>query len=203
MTIGKGHDWGTTVERPADLVVVADDTSFVAALTTDPRQPLGLSGGDMFRTVGARPLDARSEVLALPIDTVSVSLDGALPVVGLAHVVVRRPWWRGGVFRGAVLAVMNAEFYGRFDVAPRGHPNDGRVETLLVDPAMSLRQRLALRRRLPRAAHLPHPMISTRSVRSHEWSFDERLRVFVDGVDIGACSQLTLSVEPDATVLYT
>ena len=60
-----------------------------------------------------------------------VTLDDAAPTWGVAHVVVRRQWWRG-----EIVMAMNAQFYGRYDVAPRGHPNDGKVDVVRVDPSM-------------------------------------------------------------------
>ncbi len=98
---------------------------------------------------------------------------------------------------------MNAEFIGGYDVAPRGHPNDGRVETFVVAESMTVRQRWELRRRLRNATHLPHPHITTRSVRSATYDFDVRLRVFADGVDVGSARSITVTVRPDAAVVHS
>ena len=97
---------------------------------------------------------------------------------------------------------MNAEYVGPYDVAPRGHPNDGRVETFLIDASMPFRQRLAVRRRLRNATHLPHPMIATRPVRSGDWNFDNEMAVRIDGVAAGRARRVRIDVEPDAATLY-
>ena len=203
MTISKGSDWGRPVPRPDDLRIAATDAELAAQLTDGTDRPVAVAGGDLFRTMGSRPIGDREELMAFPVDLVDVSLDGGAGYVGVAHVVARLPARRGGAWRGPILAVMNAEFIGEFDVAPRGHPNDGRVETLLVDESMSVRQRMASRRRLLNATHLPHPRIATRPVRSATYDFDVQLRVFVDGVDVGTAHSITVTVRPDAAIVHS
>jgi diacylglycerol kinase family enzyme len=97
---------------------------------------------------------------------------------------------------------MNSEFMGEWDVAPRGHPNDGRFESFAVDPAMSVRLRLTARRRLRTGTHVPHPLITVRSARSATWSFSEPLEVLVDGRRAGRARTIAVAVEPDAGVVY-
>ncbi|MGI9644684.1 MAG: hypothetical protein ACR2O6_05165, partial [Ilumatobacteraceae bacterium] len=97
---------------------------------------------------------------------------------------------------------MNAEFLGGWDVAPRGHPNDGRVETQLASPALSMRDRWSARRRLSGGTHVPHPDITTRSVRSATWTFEHPLTVSVDGRRVGRSKTVSVEVRPDAGVLY-
>ena len=209
MTIRPGDEWGRLVARPDGLVSVANDREVVEALHRRPASPVEVASGDLARTlgVGASPdasggRVARSMLNEMPIDLVEVSLDGGEPVVACAHVVARTPWYRGHWLRGPILAVMNAEFIGQWDVAPRGHPNDGRVEVVEVEPAMPLRHRVAARRRLRSATHLPHPDISTRSVRTHEWSFPQALDVIVDGRRVGRASSVSVRVVADAAVVY-
>lgn len=202
MTISKGADWGETVQRPSDLRVAADDHDLAVMLGDGSGQPTAVSSGDVFRTVGARPLGDRGELLALPFDLLRVSLDDAEPMVAVAHVLARAPWRAGGWWRGEALAVMNAEFVGEYDVAPRGHPNDGRAETLRVGPEMGFRQRWEVRRRLPSARHLPHPLIATRPIRSMTWEFDRPQVIAADGRSLGLARRLTIDVDADAAVLH-
>ncbi|WP_420450298.1 hypothetical protein [Ilumatobacter sp.] len=202
MSIGRGGDWGELVARPERLRVAADDAEVVRMLGDPSADPVALGGGDLHRTVGARALDGRDELLRLPVDLVEVVVDDRRErVLCVAHVVARRRWRRGGGWRGPVLAVMNAEYLGDLDVAPRGHPGDGRVETFALDPSTSVRQRIEMRRRARGATHLPHPSITTRSVRSGEWTFDEPLVVAVDGRPIGSVRRLAITVLPDAAVV--
>lgn len=202
MTISKGTDWGETVERPPGLRVAADDSSLAEMLADGSGRPTAVEAGDVHRTVGARPLGDRAELRALPFDLMKVSLDERSPVAAVAHVLARSPWRTGGWWRGEALAVMNAEFVGDLDVAPRGHPNDGRAETFHVGSEMAFRQRWEVWRRLPSARHLPHPLIATRPIRSMTWDFDRPRVVSADGRVLGLARRLAVSVEADAAVLY-
>lgn len=202
MTISKGASWGTEVARPPDLRLAADDAELARMLSDGTGAPTAVAHGDMFTTVGSRPLADRTELLALPIDLVSVTIDDGTPNTFVSHLVVRNPARRGGWWRGTVLVVMNAEYIGDADIAPRGHPNDGRVETLFVTKALSLRQRFAVSRRLRNASHLPHPHIATKPVRNGTWSFEGAMDVRADGRRLGTGRQVTIEVRADAAVLH-
>ena len=206
MTIKPGDQWARQVPRPETLVTVDSDHALVEALEDDAGTPVAVAHGDLARTLGVSPSSRRrlagDTVNELPIDLVRVTLDGGAPYTACAHVVARSPWRRGHWWRGPILAVMNAEFIGDWDIAPRGHPNDGRVEVVEVDARMSLRHRLAARRRLRSAGHVPHPDIITRSVRTRTWTFPHELDVLVDGRLIGRASTITVTVVPDAATVY-
>jgi len=203
VTISKGSNWGHPVSRPDELRIAASDAELARLLTDGTGRPVAAAGGDLFRTMGSRQIGDRGEVMAFPVDLVDVSLDGGAAIVVIAHVVARLPAVRGGPLRGPILAVMNAEFIGDYDVAPRGHPNDGRVETLIVDESMTTRQRWASRRRLRNATHLPHPQITTRAVRTATYDFGVALRVFADGIDVGEARSISVTVRPDAAVVHS
>lgn len=196
MTIKRGEDWGTTVERPPDAVEAASDAD--AARLVAAGRPVVLTGGDLRRTLGSAP--AGPTVTRFPIDVLRVDADGTTHDA-VAHVVLRRPgplgWWRG-----ELVAVMNAEFLGAWDVAPRSHPNDGVADVVTVAASMTIRQRGAARRRLPLGTHVPHPSISV--ARRAEWSatFERPVAVYVDGIRRGDATRVTVRVEPDAAVVH-
>jgi hypothetical protein len=214
MTIKPAEGWGRVVDRPANLVTVADDATLATrldAIRRDPTlAPVAVSGGDLARTVGGvdrsgvgRSGVGRPTVNELPIDLLTVRLGGrADPVTACAHVVARSPWWRGSWLRGSVLVVMNAEFLGSWDVAPRGHPNDGRVEVLEAGTDLTLRQRLAARKRLRTATHIPHPAIATRSVRQASWTFPKPMAIAIDGRRCGRTTTIDVTVTPDAAIVH-
>jgi hypothetical protein len=158
----------------------------------EPVPPLGLLGGDLCRTVGGAGDEARlhsAEAVQLPTDIGAVLIDGRLHWF-VAHLVVRKRWWRGRVY-----VAMNAEYIGRWDVAPRGHPNDGRLDTF--DVTMSTSDRMKARRRLATGTHLPHPGIKERRVSAAQVDVD-RLDVWLDGECVGPATSLSIRVEPDA-----
>ena len=187
---------------PATLRTVDDDAGLVEALSDGSNVPTAVSGGDLARTMGTQSPATRDEIGEFPIDLIQVTLDDGIERTACAHVVARPPWWRGSWWTGPVLAVMNAEFLGDRDVAPRGHPNDGRVETLECESSFPIRQRFAVSRRLRSGTHLPHPAITARSVRRAAWTFKRSVIVFVDGRNVGQSHTIEVVVLPDATKIY-
>jgi len=202
VTVRPGDSWGQVVSRPAGLRTVADDAALAVALVDGSGLPTAVTGGDLARTLGGQSLVVRNEITEFGLDLMNVTLDGGVVHGACAHVVARSPWWRGSWWTGPVLAVMNAEFLGAWDVAPRGHPNDGRVETLSCEAKFPLRQRFEVSRRLPTGTHLPHPDITTRSVQGGSWSFKRPVAVFVDGRKIGTSHRVEIKVMPDQATMY-
>jgi hypothetical protein len=205
VTIEKGRPWGGPAGEWAgrSRVEVRTDAEGRAAVERARRagaEPpaLVLLGGDLCRTVGGTGDAAHAagpDAVALPCDLASVLLDGR-QFWFVAHLVARRSWWRG-----RVLAVMNAQFLGRYDVAPRGHPNDGRLDVVDVNASLGLFDRLEARRRLPQGTHVPHPSITTAPVAAVQAELDPPLRVWLDGVAMGEVRTISARVEPDAIVV--
>jgi hypothetical protein len=202
VTIEKGQPWGRPArDVPATDATVARTDAEVREIAErarragEPVPPIVLLGGDLWRTVGGTGDEDHArgpDAVALPCDLGSVLLDGRQHWFA-SHLVARRSWWRG-----RVLVAMNAQFLGRFDVAPRGHPNDGRFEVLDVAPSFGLVDRVKAWRRLPTGTHVPHPQISVRRVQAEQDTLDPPLPVWLDGVAVGTVRQLSLRVEPDA-----
>jgi YegS C-terminal NAD kinase beta sandwich-like domain len=199
VTIGPGKEWGRIVTRPADVHVAATDAEIVRLLHDEAAGPVMVTGGDLARTLGTSPPGDRETVLELPVDLLEVATDRGA-AVACAHVVVRSSWPRGGWWRGPVIAVMNAEFLGDWDVAPRGHPNDGRVEVVEAHD-LSWRDRLAARRRLPHGTHVPHPRITVRPLRTASWEFSRGRVVSIDGAAPFPTRSLSVRVLPDAAIV--
>ena len=203
MTIRKGEPWGEPAEVPAEGLL-SPDTDRGASRSLElqrqagqPFTPIGVQGGDMARTMGGgAPGRFNGTLVKAPVDLLQVTADGT-EHLALAHVVARRSWWRGEV----VLA-MNAQFLGEFDVAPRSHPNDGRVDVVRVDAAMPLRARLQARARARNGTHVPHPHIEVRSTGEWQCRFERPMRLWIDGRRVGDVRELTITVLPDALTLY-
>lgn len=203
MTIERGAAWGESGALPSGGVVVASDAEARAIIEPrrragDPLPPLGLAGGDLCRTVGGRGDRDRlvsDAATRLPADLGSVLLDGRQHWF-VAHLVARRSWWRG-----RLVAVMNAQYLGPWDVAPRAHPGDGRFDVVDVAPSFGLRERWQAYRRLRHGTHVPHPGISVERAAAWQATFDPPLRVWLDGTPMGEVRNMSVRVEPDALLL--
>ena len=223
-----GADWGTVGEIPPDARAAASDSA-AADLVAEARRagrsipPTVLTGGDLARTLGvtaaaagAAPSVGRSP-LAVPsaaggagaqpgadgarttgtrvaVDVGAVLIDGLLHWF-VAHLVARRSWWRG-----RLLIVANASFVGRWNVAPRAHPGDGRLDTFDAHPSPAVR--LAARRRLPSGTHVPHPAIVQRRTAAAQYDLAPDLDVYLDGRRIARASSLSVRVEPAALEVW-
>lgn len=198
MPIAKGEPWGEPGSLPDDGVIVRTDAEARAAVTQARRAGrdlpvLGLLGGDLCRTLGGSADEGRlrsGSGTQVSIDLGSVLVDGRLHWF-VSHLVARQRWWRG-----RVVAAMNAQYLGDWDVAPRGHPNDGRLEVL--DGALPFGQRLQARGRLRTGTHVPHPLIEVLRITAHQITFDRPTRVYLDGDAVGTARTLSLRVEADA-----
>lgn len=198
MTISKGEPWGCQRPLPTDGVAVRSDaearTMVTAARRAQIEVPtLGLLAGDLATTLGGSGSEARlqsAEAMTLPVDLGSVLIDGRLHWF-VAHLVARRSWWHG-----RVVVAMNAQYLGDWDVAPRGHPNDGRIE--ILDGDLRFGQRILARRRLPLGTHLPHPGIEVHRVAAMQLELDRPTPIELDGEPVGLGRRLSIRVEPDA-----
>ncbi len=201
MTARKGEPWGTPAVCPTDLRVVSNDREardwVIWHRTRDqPIRDLGVAGGDLARTCGGAT-GRHPSAAKVTVDAIRVALDDGEPTWGVAHVVVRRQWWRG-----EVVMAMNAQFFGGYDIAPRGHPNDGKIDVLRVDPAMGWRDRLQARQRARTGTHLPHRDLSMRSLPEVDLRFETSMVVWIDGVRYGSARRVQIAVEPDAFTAY-
>ena len=194
MTVRKGAEWGQQVARPGGLVVAASDAELAALVDDRSAAPLAVTGGDLRRTLGDGVEGPTMQRVAL--DVLRVVAD-EVEMCAVAHVVARRSW-----LRGRIVGVFNCEHLGRWDVAPRGHPNDGLAEVFDVDATMSLRQRLQAWRRLPSGTHVPHPAIGVSRSPTANWEFAAPLTLYVDGVRRGSVTRLAVAIEADAYHLH-
>jgi len=202
MTIHKGQQWGDLRVPPEDLVIADSDAELRHILDGDDAWPpvVGLSGGDLMRTVGGSGHLARftsgQPLPHLPIDVVRVVADESRETLFVAHLVARRGWWRGEVW-----AAMNAEFFGTWDLVPRGHPNDGKIDIVTASADLSVRQRSMTRRRLKIGTHMPHPHISMTSRASATIQLAEATPLWLDGERWERAQRIDLTVVPDAITI--
>ncbi|HMQ25254.1 MAG TPA: hypothetical protein PKA98_04660 [Acidimicrobiales bacterium] len=199
MTVRRGQAWGETGPLPDDGVVVRTDAEARAVVEAARRggedpPPLGLLGGDLCRTLGGRGDERRlpsADATRAVVDLGCVLVDGR-QFWFVAHLVARRSWWHGPV----VLAA-NAQWLGSWDVAPRSHPGDGKLDVVVAD--LSLRDRTKAWRRLPQGRHVPHPGITERQVEAVQLDLAPACPVWLDGERVADRARaLSLRIEPDA-----
>jgi hypothetical protein len=202
VTIRRGAAWGEAVAVRADLRRVHTDAELHDVLDAwrhgrGQLPPIGLAGGDLARTVAGGGADQfTTAATRLTLDLVRIDADGRT-TWSAAHVVCRRSWWRG-----EVVVAMTAQHLDGFDVAPRAHPNDGRLDLLRVEPGMRARARWQARRRARTGTHLPHPGLHPSQVAEIELTFVRPLHVWVDGRRWHTAAAVSLTVEADAYVAY-
>jgi hypothetical protein len=197
MTIEKGKAWGAPGPLPDDGVVVRSDAEARVVLEAArragrPYPVLGLLGGDLCRTLGGPGDEGRLRspaAVTFPIDLGEALVDGALHLF-VAHVVAHDRLWR------RTFAAMNAQWRGRWNLGPRAHPGDAKLDTYQAD--LALADLAKVRARLHHGAHLPHPRIRERRAQAVQVDLGRSLPVEVDGVPVGKGRRLSVRVEPDA-----
>lgn len=198
MTIERGATWGKAAPLPDNGVLATTDAEIRAVVENhrrrgEPVPPVGLLAGDLCRTLGGTGDERRlrsNEAMHFDVDVGSVLIDGRHHWF-VAHLVARRSWWTG-----RIVAVMNAQWLGRWDLGPRAHPGDGLLD--VSDADLALGDRLKARRRLRTGTHLPHPGITTRRVSAWRTDLAPSLDIRLDGVSVGRAHHLSVRVEPDA-----
>jgi hypothetical protein len=198
VTIRKGEEWTRRGPLPPGGVVVRDDAEAHHVIAAARRSnlavpPLGLLGGDLCHTLGGVGDEARLHSDHATIGVCDLGwalLDGKIHWFA-SSLVAHHRWWRGRAF-----VAMNAAWLGPWNVAPASHPADGLLETAEVE--IPLTQLLAVRRRLPQGAHLPHPGIRVRRTAATQVELDRPTPVWLDGVPAGRVRTISVRVEPDA-----
>ncbi len=131
--------------------------------------------------------------MVFPIDLCRLTAVG-VDELFVAHCVARNGW-----LHGPITVVMNAQFIGSWDVAPRSHPNDGVVDVLEI--SMSLGDRMKARKRLATGTHVPHPLIAQRRVRLAEFHLNRPAKIWLDGEPVTTLSDFTVTVEADGLTI--
>ncbi|MFQ3328831.1 MAG: diacylglycerol kinase family enzyme [Candidatus Poriferisodalaceae bacterium] len=204
MTIKNGQPWGQLGSLPPAGVAIQSDGELRSVVqkcmrTDTPLPVFGLLNGDLWRAVGA-PIGGlnrlRSEqAQTVTIDLVEVGMDEQTSWF-CSHMFIRNRLWLG-----KTIAVMNSEWMGQWRVAPRAHPNDGKVD--IVEGALPLGQRLIARKRIRTGDHIPHPRIKVSQKSAWSAKLDPLDNVYLDGQKVGRFKAIKLKVLPDAlTVVF-
>ncbi len=202
MTIRKGEAWGGPGTLPADGVVVRTDaearTVVEAARAADrPIPPLGLLGGDLCKTLGGLGDEARlrsPEAMRFPVDLGRVELADGRRHWFVAHAIIRHRAWLG-----RAVAVMNAQWLGEWDLGPRAHPGDARLD--VTDGRLPLGDLFQARARARTGTHLPHPDLTTARASQWQSNFVHTETLWLDGQRVARVREVSIEVEPDALLV--
>lgn len=198
MVIEKGQPYGEAGQLPSDFdasLILQSDYELralvVASQQTQQEVPLvGLTAGDLCKTLGGRGnlAERLNDVTLCPVDLGWVTVDGEKHCF-VAHCRI------GHLFHKHFLMALNAQFWGELDLAPRGHPNDGKLDFL--SGGLNFRTRRQAKKRAKSGTHLPHPDLAFRSARDFTFQ-TKKQRFFLDGVDMGYGEEFVFHCEPDA-----
>lgn len=222
MTIERGKPWGSPVQLDESAPVVTSDAELADVIrghicgTGAPSDEqgivVGVRGGDLHRTLGS-PRHTADELrsgkgIGFPIDVGVLEPDavtehhdhdtdtGALLFV--AHMVATTSR-RGTLWNGRTVIAMNAAFRGEQNLAPRSHPNDGRLA--VIDGRLGLVDRRRASTRTSTGSHLPHPDLTVRHIRQGHFTADRPLWVRLDGRMIGTVRSFALRCIADAATI--
>jgi YegS C-terminal NAD kinase beta sandwich-like domain len=209
--VRKGEPWGRPASGPADVVVTGSDADLARIAEHSPGARVEFvpnASSDLARSLGLRAAPRRaSAARELPIDGLRLGPRIAVNAIvfGTAPDRLRR-WSRSRQvtvlvddrerFAGRATGVVieNGQYLHGADLVPRGHPGDGRVEVQVY--ALRPGERSAMRQRLPRGEHLPHPRIHTMSGTRVGVRVRGRMGLEIDGVRGSGGTELLVDVVP-------
>ncbi|MCB1257865.1 MAG: hypothetical protein KDB26_12210 [Microthrixaceae bacterium] len=223
MTIKRGQPWGDAVTLPNDAPVANTDADLAALIQADLDAKglaiaetsscdhagghgispiIGLTGGDLHRTLGSPSHsvdDLRSGAgMGFPMDLGVVEFDapsGLSACLFVAHLIATSDP-RSRLWKGRSVILINAAFRGTQNLAPHGHPNDGRLD--LIDGSLGWLDRKRALERVYAGAHVPHPQLKESRVRSVGVSEESGLHIWADGIYVCTATEFTVNCLSDA-----
>ena len=177
---------------PLDALRAGSDSELASAEAT-----VVLTGGNIHLALGRPPArSAGDECMILPVDALQVSVTlrsgDDLGVIAASEVTVGSWFSRHGM-----TVITNGGLLGPLNIAPRAHPNDGRLDVFVLLPGMRGRDRATARRRARTGTHLPHPGLRVTTCTEITLHRAGRQRLIVDGVQVPGWARASVSVLPD------
>jgi len=207
MTIDRLSPYGTSVVRPQHLGVLRSDREIANDfLNGDQRAFNTVIQGSIAQALGitsnVSESNARALVTHVLIDLLQVEFgtidtqDKPSSIVVAGSIVLKHH-----TLLKTHLVISNSGIVRGRDVLPRAHPNDGYIDVLEIDEAITTRQRLSAWRRAATGSHLPHPQLRASRSTEFEWS-GRASRMVADDVTFAGVVWLRCKVLTDATSLY-
>jgi len=176
MTISRLSPYGTSVVRPQHLGVLRSDREIASDfLKGDQRgfntviqgsiaQALGITSNDSSNNARALVTHVLIDLLHVEFGTTD-SQDAPTSIVVAGSILLQHH-----TLLRTHLIISNSGIVRGRDVLPRAHPNDGYVDVLNIDEAITTRQRLFAWHRAQTGSHLPHPQLRASRSTEFEWS---------------------------------
>ena len=198
MTIRKGEQWGTRISKPSRIRHVSSDAEIAQCSSEDY---ISVGGGDIFTTLGSPAFISDSdECTLLPMDALQVKilLSDASEKSFKAASCIEVGSLMSPLKSGRYICVTNGGIVSGRNFAPRAHPNDGRLDIMLVAETMSFRDRLTARKKALTGTHVPHPSISLRQDETFSTKrLGERDTLRIDGITAANWLEVSVSIVPD------
>jgi hypothetical protein len=198
MTIRKGEQWGSRISTPSRIRHVSSDAEIAQC---SPEDFIAVGGGDIYTTLGSPAFVSDSdECTLLPMDALQVEilLSDASEKSCTAASCIEVGSLVSPLKSGRYICVTNGGIVSGRNLAPRAHPNDGRLDIMQIAETMSFRDRLTARKKALTGTHVPHPSISHRQDETFSAKRSgEREKLRVDGVSVANWIEVSVSIVPD------
>lgn len=198
MTIRKGEPWGTRIAKPSRIRHVSSDAEIAQCSSDDF---ISIGGGDIYTTLGSPAFDSETvECTLLPMDAlhVKIRLSDTSEKSCTAASCIEVGSLVSPLKSGRYICVTNGGIVSGRNLAPRAHPNDGRLDIMLVAETMSFRDRLTARKKALTGTHVPHPSISLRQDETFSTRrLGDRDKLRIDGVTVANWIEVSVSIVPD------
>jgi len=201
MPISPGSKWGEEIVRPIATRSFGSDRELGTALrdhslNSQPQGALQLVSDDFLSLLGLKDVTRRTTAIKILIDALAISYTDKHGrthqdvCIGSLHI--------GRTLRGTLSIVTNTGWWRGHDIAPRAHPNDGKLDIVEVAQTMTARQRITAWKRSLVGTHLPHPHIAYSQSDFYSWS-GELANLTIDGEKLGKVSHVHCRVQSDCT----
>ncbi len=201
MPISPGSKWGEEIVSPIAIRSFGSDRELGTALrdnliNSQPQCALQLVSDDFLSLLGLNDLTRRTTSIKIRIDALAISYTDKHGrshqdvCIGSLHI--------GRTLRGTLHIVTNTGWWRGHDIAPRAHPNDGKLDIVEVARTMTVRQRITAWKRSLVGTHLPHPNIAYSQSDFYSWS-GKLANLTIDGEKLGKVSHVQCRVQSDCT----
>ena len=205
MPFSPGSAGGFPSSVPKDLLQFRSDREIGIFLRDhDAKQihatNIAYQKGDFIKVLGLEGVRNVDQCLRVILDAVSVEY---VDVEGYSHQDVCIGSFHIGnrFLRGAISIVSNSGYWRGREVAPRSHPNDGKLDIVELSAAMKWAQRRMAWKKALTGSHLPHPLIQYSQGEFFQWSGKNR-RLVIDGKFVSQVQKVSCRVQSDCLELF-